>query len=95
MVLKKRAIIVYDNRILVEYIDVLFREKFKINKDQIGLVLDFIKKEGEFILADTINLLFTEVTFFEYSHAEAQRTQKRKDGCDQLENKAVCRHIKK
>ena len=59
-VLKRRAVIVYDNRILVEYIDVLFREKFKIDKEQISLVLDFIKKEGEFILADTINLLFTD-----------------------------------
>ena len=59
-VLKRQTTIVYDNRILVEYIDVLFREKFKINKEHINFVLDFIKKEGEFILADTINFPFTD-----------------------------------
>ena len=59
-VLKRKVTIAYDNRILVEYVDVLFREKFKINKGHINLILDFIKKEGEFILADVINFPFTD-----------------------------------
>ena len=59
-VLKRRAVIVYDNRILTEYIDVLFRDKFKIDKTQINLLLDFIKKEGEFIFADPIIFSFTD-----------------------------------
>jgi putative PIN family toxin of toxin-antitoxin system len=43
--------IVYDNKILVEYLDVLNREKLKINKELINPVIDFINKEGEFMTA--------------------------------------------
>jgi putative PIN family toxin of toxin-antitoxin system len=43
--------IVYDNNILVEYIDVLNREKFKINKEKIKAVLDFITHDGEYIIS--------------------------------------------
>jgi putative PIN family toxin of toxin-antitoxin system len=43
--------IVYDNRILMEYLDVLNREKLKINKELINPVIDFINKEGEFMTA--------------------------------------------
>ena len=51
LVLSGTITIVYDNKILPEYIDVLNREKLKINKEWINLVIDFISKEGEFIMA--------------------------------------------
>jgi len=40
--------IVYDNKILMEYFDVLNRKKLKIDKDLVNLLVDFIDKEGEF-----------------------------------------------
>jgi putative PIN family toxin of toxin-antitoxin system len=42
--------IVYDNNILTEYVDVLNREKFNINKGLIKIVLDYITNEGEYII---------------------------------------------
>ena len=48
LVLEGHITIVYDNCILSEYIDVLGREKFKINKEFVNIVLDFIKHEGEY-----------------------------------------------
>jgi predicted nucleic acid-binding protein len=50
-VLNGTAGIVYDNNVLVEYIDVLNREKFKINKESIKAVLEFIKNDGEYALS--------------------------------------------
>ncbi|MDR2135884.1 MAG: putative toxin-antitoxin system toxin component, PIN family [Treponema sp.] len=43
--------IVYDNNILVEYSDVLNREKFKINKESIKIVLDVLVNDGEYIVS--------------------------------------------
>jgi len=40
--------IVYDNRTLMEYWEVLNRKKLNIDKDLVELVIDFIDKEGEF-----------------------------------------------
>ena len=51
LVLEGILTIVYDNKILVEYLDVLNREKLKISKELINLVIDFINKEGEFRIA--------------------------------------------
>jgi putative PIN family toxin of toxin-antitoxin system len=41
----------YDNNVLLEYIDVLNREKFKISKEAIKVVLDFITNDGEYIIS--------------------------------------------
>jgi len=43
--------IVYDNNILSEYIDVLGRKSLKINPELASIVLEFIKKDGEFKIA--------------------------------------------
>jgi putative PIN family toxin of toxin-antitoxin system len=51
LVLNGSIEIVYDNNILVEYIDVLNREKFRINKETIKIVLDFIKNDGSYIIS--------------------------------------------
>jgi putative PIN family toxin of toxin-antitoxin system len=52
--------IVYDNNVLVEYIDVLNREKFKINKESIKVVLEFMKSDGEYIISIPQNVRFTD-----------------------------------
>ena len=51
LVLNGTITIVYDNKILAEYIDVLNREELKISKEWVRLVIDFISKEGEFMIA--------------------------------------------
>ncbi len=38
-----------DARILLEYQEVLRRPKFKFNKDHISILLDFIKRYGQFV----------------------------------------------
>jgi putative PIN family toxin of toxin-antitoxin system len=43
--------IVYDNNVLVEYTDVVNREKFKINKESIKAVLEFIRNDGEYTIS--------------------------------------------
>ena len=48
LVLKGSLTLVYDNTILAEYADVFYRKKFKIDKELLELVMDFIMKEGYF-----------------------------------------------
>ena len=48
MVFSGELTVYIDARILAEYKDVLHRPKFKFNKDHIGILLDFIKKYGQF-----------------------------------------------
>jgi len=43
--------IIYDNHILSEYMDVLGRDRLKINKESVNILLEFIKKDGEFEIA--------------------------------------------
>ena len=52
--------IVYDNNVLVEYIDVLNRDKFKINRETIKVVLDFITNDGEYIISMPQNIKFAD-----------------------------------
>jgi putative PIN family toxin of toxin-antitoxin system len=52
--------IVYDNNILVEYVDVLNREKFKINKESIKVVLEFMMNDGEYTISIPQNVKFVD-----------------------------------
>ena len=49
MVFAGELILCIDARILSEYEEVLHRPKFKFNKDQVSILLDFIKQYGFFI----------------------------------------------
>jgi len=51
LILSGSVTIVYDNLILSEYINVLGREKFKIDKELLEIVIGFIKEEGEYKIA--------------------------------------------
>jgi putative PIN family toxin of toxin-antitoxin system len=52
--------IVYDNSIFTEYIDVLNREKFKIDKNLIKIILDYITNEGEYMISIPQNIQFID-----------------------------------
>jgi len=41
----------FDSRILLEYKDVLHRPKFKFDKNQVDIVLDFITQNGQIVAA--------------------------------------------
>jgi putative PIN family toxin of toxin-antitoxin system len=60
LVLNGTVRIVYDNTVLVEYIDVLNRKKFNINKESIKVVLEFIRNDGEYTIAIPQNAKFTD-----------------------------------
>ena len=49
MVSAGELILYIDARILSEYQEVLYRPKFKFNKDHISILLDFIKLFGQFV----------------------------------------------
>lgn len=51
LVLDDQVKIIYDNNILLEYIDVFGREHFKLNQELVNILLDFIEKEGLFKIA--------------------------------------------
>ncbi|MDR0822720.1 MAG: putative toxin-antitoxin system toxin component, PIN family [Endomicrobium sp.] len=50
----------YDNRILLEYKEVLLRDKFAFDKDLINILLDFIIDEGDFIVSQPQNHKFVD-----------------------------------
>jgi putative PIN family toxin of toxin-antitoxin system len=60
LVLNGKLTIVYDNIIFAEYADVLNRNKFKLDKELVNLVIDFIAKEGEYVIAEFQNIKFTD-----------------------------------
>jgi len=60
LILEKKIIIVYDNNILFEYSDVLNREKFKLDKELVNIVINFIAKEGEYKTAEFQNIKFND-----------------------------------
>ena len=58
-VLNGKIIIVYDNSVLTEYIRVLGREKFNLNKGLSELIIEYIVKEGEFRTASPVKRKFS------------------------------------
>jgi len=68
LVLNGSVTLIYNNCILSEYINVLYREKFKINKELLNLIIDFIEKEGEYGLATPQSIKFDDeddIIFYE------------------------------
>ena len=60
LVLDGSVTIVYDNCVFSEYVEVLGREKFNINRELIHTVLDFIRNEGEYRIALPQNIAFDD-----------------------------------
>ena len=62
LILNGRLKLLYDNRILFEYIEVLSRKEFGFNNEIINDLIDFFKHEGEYINADHSNENFHDET---------------------------------
>jgi putative PIN family toxin of toxin-antitoxin system len=60
LVLNGTLKLLYDNTILAEYTDVLNREKLNIDKELINSIIDFIKSEGEYIIAEPQKIKFDD-----------------------------------
>ena len=60
LVVNSRIQLLYDNRILHEYIEVLHREKFGFASDSINVLVSFFVSEGEFIAADPVATRFKD-----------------------------------
>jgi len=54
MLFSGKLILCLDARILSEYKDVLNRPKFNFNKDNIGILIDFIKQYGQFVASSPL-----------------------------------------
>jgi putative PIN family toxin of toxin-antitoxin system len=62
LVLNGNVKMLYDNRIVFEYIDVLSRKEFGFSKEIVNDMIDYIKKDGEHINAEHINIKFSDET---------------------------------
>jgi len=60
LILSLKIILLFDNRIINEYYNVLKREKFQFSDDLILPLMDFIKHEGIYINAEPIKKKFTD-----------------------------------
>jgi putative PIN family toxin of toxin-antitoxin system len=76
LVLNGKIKILYDNRIIFEYIDVLSRKDFGFDAEIINDMVDYFRAEGEFVNSEYINAEFIDETdkkFYEvYQSGEAQ-----------------------
>ena len=51
LVLSGKLTVLYDNRIVAEYREVLNRAKFGFSQEAVGALLDFVATEGEYVVA--------------------------------------------
>jgi predicted nucleic acid-binding protein len=76
LILNGNIKILYDNRIIFEYIDVLSRKEFGFPKEMIDDLIDYIKHDGEFINSEYIKVKFSDEAdkkFYEvYKSGEAK-----------------------
>jgi putative PIN family toxin of toxin-antitoxin system len=62
LVLNGKIKILYDNRIIFEYTDVLSRKNFGFNKEIIHDMIDYFRNDGEFINSEYSNIKFVDDT---------------------------------
>ena len=76
LILNGKLKVLYDNRIIFEYSDVLSRKEFSFDPEIIDDFLTYLKHEGEYINAEFTKLVFTDETdkkFYEvYQSGDAQ-----------------------
>jgi len=60
LVINGKILFYYDNRILTEYSEVLRRKKFGFEEDWINAFMDFVKNEGEFVIAEPLKIIFED-----------------------------------
>jgi putative PIN family toxin of toxin-antitoxin system len=76
LVLNGKIKILYDNRIIFEYIDVLSRKNFGFSEEIIHDMIDYFRNDGEYINSEHSNIKFiddTDKKFYEvFKSGEAQ-----------------------
>lgn len=60
LILLEKLTLLFDNRVIEEYYNVLNREKFGLSKDIIDPLMDFIKREGNFIVSEPLQIKFED-----------------------------------
>ncbi len=60
LILSQKIILLFDNRILNEYYNVLRRDKFQFSDELILPLMDFIKHEGIYINTEPLQQKFTD-----------------------------------
>ena len=60
LILNGRIKLLYDNRIIFEYAEVLSRKEFGFNPEIINDTINYFKHDGEFINADHLNAKFLD-----------------------------------
>lgn len=60
LVVNSRIRLLYDNRIMQEYVEILQREKFGFNAGSADALISFFLSEGEFIAADPVAIKFKD-----------------------------------
>ena len=60
LILNGKIKLLYDNRILFEYIEVLSRKEFGFSAESINDIMDFFRSEGDFISAEPQKAKFTD-----------------------------------
>jgi putative PIN family toxin of toxin-antitoxin system len=75
-ILNDKIKILYDNRIIFEYIDVLSRKEFGFPKEIVNDMIDYFKHDGEYINSEYMNTEFfdeADKKFYEvYKSGKAQ-----------------------
>jgi putative PIN family toxin of toxin-antitoxin system len=60
LLINGRITLLYDSRILKEYVEVLNRKKFGLKENMIAPLLDYVRKEGEYVTAEPTKKKFID-----------------------------------
>ncbi|MDR2424493.1 MAG: putative toxin-antitoxin system toxin component, PIN family [Prevotellaceae bacterium] len=60
LVLTKKLTVCYDNKIFFEYTEVLTRSRFNFNGELVNDFLEFVKNNGEYIVAESQKIKFID-----------------------------------
>jgi predicted nucleic acid-binding protein len=76
LMLNGKISVLFDNRIVFEYHDVLSRKEFGFDAEIISNLIDYLKNDGEFVNSNPIKIKFSDETdkkFYEvYKSGDAQ-----------------------
>ncbi|MDR1277945.1 MAG: putative toxin-antitoxin system toxin component, PIN family [Treponema sp.] len=62
LALNGKVTVLYDNRVIFEYIEVLSRKEFGFDPETIADVINYFRTEGEFVNSEHINSKFIDET---------------------------------
>ncbi len=60
LVVNSNIHLLYDNRMVQEYIEVLHRDKFSFNTESIDALISYILAEGEYVSAEPVGIAFND-----------------------------------